>query len=491
MRLTPNDENFLRRLVNRRLEKIRSRIETGTLNSALAAIQDTVDRVFCEPLAVAKVFGASELDGLCQAIGRLNLTRLGLRQKNQETRNADGPIVYLVSRLQPSGGHTAALVDIIRLSGDSQSVVIVSGTCGRTDPHALRIRFSGLPMVSLESTPRGSHLSKLDWIQRRLLEIRPRTVWLFNHHQDSVAIAAVQPDQGYRVCFYHHADHHLCLGVHLPYAEHYDPHPMGFHNCRNILGISNNRYLPLVVSDQGDRPSTLNFMESGHLVTCTAANSNKVEVPYFVRYVDLVPEILQFTHGRHIHIGRLTLLARRRIRKGLRRRGIPDESFVYVPYVPSVWRAMHEYQVDLYLASFPYGGGRTLVEVMGAGTPVVVHRHCTSRMLGGFDMAYDGAPTWRTPKELLHILLSLNPGELAYQSRLARAQYEKYHRDEILAKALADPGALKVPELLGDYRPRGIDQALVRTGSLTLRRLAYSAMCHAYRRWQAWQGRWA
>ncbi|HXF67602.1 MAG TPA: hypothetical protein VNK67_13020 [Burkholderiales bacterium] len=464
-------------------------IASGALNSALAAIQDIVDQVFCEPLAVAKVFGSPELDQLCQAIGRAHLSHLGLRQEVQGTRNADGLVVYLVSRLQESGGHTAALADIIRLSDDRQSVVMVSGTCGKTDLRALRSRFAGLPTVSLEKAPRGSHLHKLDWIQRRLLEIRPETVWLFNHHQDSVAIAAVQPDQGYRVRFYHHGDHHLCLGLHLPYAEHYDPHPMGFYNCRNTLGISNNRYLPLVVSDQGDRPSILTFMENGHLVTCTAAGANKVEVPYFIQYVDLVPEILDLTRGRHIHIGRLTPLARIRISKGLRRRGIPQESFIYIPYVGSVWRAMHEYRVDLYLASFPYGGGRTLVEVMGSGTPVVIHKHCTSRMLGGFDMAYDGAPTWQTRDELHHILRSVDCDWLTRQSRLARAQYEKYHRAEILAKALANPVGLEVPQLK-NYQPDPTLQALEKGSFKTLRRLAYRTMCRAYRRWQALQGRW-
>ncbi|MGN2390440.1 hypothetical protein [Pelomicrobium sp. G1] len=485
-----NGGNLLISLVGRRLDKIRSQIEAGALNSALAAIQDTVDRVFCEPSAVAKVFGAPELDRLCQAIGRVNLNRLGLGQRNQETRNADGPVAYLASRLQASGGHTAALVDIIRLSGDRQSVVIVSGTCGRTDTHALRNRFSDLPMVSLELAPRGSHLSKLDWIQRRLLEIRPRTVWLFNHHQDSVAIAAVQPNEGYRVCFYHHADHHLCLGLHLSYAEHYDPHPMGFHNCRNSLGISNNRYLPLVVSDQGDRPPGLAFLESGHLVTCTAASSNKVEVPYFVRYVDMVPEILSITRGRHIHIGRLTPLARRRISKGLRHHNVPKESFVYIPYVPSVWRALHEYRVDLYLASFPYGGGRTLLEAMGAGIPVVVHKHCRSRMLGGFDMAYDGAFTWQTREELQRILASLDRDTLARHSRWARAQYEKHHRDEILVTALTDHNRLEAPQLSRDYQPKRMSQALERADPATLRRFVYCVLCYAYRRWQAWQGRW-
>ncbi len=52
--------------------------------------------------------------------------------------------------------------------------------------------------------------------------------------------------------FYHHGDHHLCLGVYLSHLEHIDPHPMGYHNCRDALGIDNT-YIPLTVDDKGDR----------------------------------------------------------------------------------------------------------------------------------------------------------------------------------------------------------------------------------------------
>ena len=43
------------------------------------------------------------------------------------------------------------------------------------------------------------------------------------------------------------------------------------------------------------------------------------------------------------------------------------ERFIYMPWVPSVWKTLHDCRVDLYIASFPYGGGLTLIEAMGAG----------------------------------------------------------------------------------------------------------------------------
>lgn len=471
-------------------------VASGAHDKALALIERVVDRIFCEPLNVGMVFGSPELDSLCQAIGAANLERLGLKTRHPavqgESKAARNDlVVYLVSRLQPSGGHTAALIDIIRNSPRSRAIVIVTGIGGRTGRESVSRKFEGLRNVVLEYAPAGGRLAKLDWIQRRLNALAPHTVWLFNHHQDSVAIAAVQPGQGYRVRFYHHGDHHLCLGVHLDYVEHIDPHPMGYHNCRRNLGIRHNRYLPLVARDFGGTATNYWQVKQGELVTCTAAGSNKLEVPYFARYTDIVPAILQATGGQHIHFGRLTPLAIRRIRRGLRHYGISKEAFVYVPYVPSVSRALHEFSVDLYVASFPYGGGRTLVEVMGAGIPVVVHSHCATRMLGGIDMAYREAFVWQDPEELITYLKKVNRLDLEREGHVARRWYETFHRDEIMQRFLDDSQPdPEVPELREDYRQNLLMLALQNSREVTMRGVVFRLLCRNYRRWQTLLGRW-
>jgi hypothetical protein len=453
-------------------------------------IEDVVEQIFCEPINVGQVFGSPDLDQFCQAIGEVALRRKETKN-NKEPNAKNNVVVYLASKLQASGGHTAALIDVIRHSPfASHSIVMVSGTCGRTDRNAVEQKFDGLSNATLEYVPSGNHISKLEWIQGRLAELSPDTVWLFNHHQDSVAIAAVQPGQGYQVRFYHHGDHHLCLGVYLDFAEHIDPHPMGFHNCRNNLGIQNNRYLPLVASDQGDRPAKLGFLDNKKLITCTAAGFNKLEVPYFIRYVDVIPEILRITGGSHIHIGKLTPIARWKIRRGLREKGLDPKLFTYVPYVPSVWRAVHEFGVDLYVASFPYGGARTLIEVMGAGVPAVAHQHCTSRLLGAFDMAYDGALIWGKEEELFSYLGRIDSKALIQQGRQARSWYEKYHHENIFQKALRDSHQIDVPSLKANYQPDVFIQALQNSREVTLRGGLFRTVWRNYRHWRAVLGRW-
>jgi len=162
-----------------------------------------------------------------------------------------------------------------------------------------------------------------------------------------------------------------------------------------------------------------------------------------------------------------------------------------VPYVPSVWRALHEYAVDLYVASFPYGGGRTLVEVMGAGVPAVLHSNCGNRMLGGVDMAYKGAFVWRYPEELLVYLRHVDRAALEREGRLARLWYETYHQEKIVQHLLHDDRLnLDVPPLRDDYRPDLLMMALQTCGEVTMRGALNRLLWRYLRQWKSLLGRW-
>lgn len=448
------------------LEKIYTLISKGNIDGALRHIQDIVEQIFFEPLNVTKIPGARQLDALCQEIGARHWHKLLDEGKCAPTGDDDANVfgnatVFIASKLYASGGHTLALADIARLTPKGRKTILITGVVGTTDAVAIRQRFDAIPDVSIEYAPHCGQSRKLDWLQRRIMALAPHSVWLFNHHQDSVAIAAVQPDAGYRVHFYHHGDHHLCLGVYLDYVDHIDMHPMGFHSCREELSLKCNRYLPLVVRDHGDRRLPSIKLRAPGLVSCTAASAIKVETPYWPRYTHVVPTLLRATRGRHIHIGPLSWIALFLIRQGMRKMGLPRSAFVHIPFVPSVWDALQEHGVNLYIASFPYGGARTLIEAMGAGIAVVLHAHHSSRLLSTFDMAYEGAFCWRTPDELCEYVAQLDAGELDRQGQAARRHYEKYYREESLAAALADPNHAIVPQPLRlDYAADDFQQAL-------------------------------
>ena len=443
---------------------IEQSLTSNDLDTALRHVEQLVERVFCEPLNTAVIFGDCFLDEMCQRIGRIhraNVLSAGRAAGAPfPSRERSGRVVYIASKLEASGGHTALLADIAGISGRG-GTVLLTGIGGPTNRRAIQHRFSDIPDLQFQFAPRGGRLKKLDWLQHRLHELRPSVVWLLNHHQDSVAVAAVQPDQGYTLNYLHHGDHNLCLGVFLDYGDHFDPHPMGFHNCRQVLSLSANKYLPLVAKDLGYSPKSHAASRNGPLVTCTAARRNKVEKPYWLSYADVVPEILRQTKGRHIHIGTLSLGFRLRIWRNLKRAGIDPASFVYIPYVHSVWQALHDYAVDIYLASFPYGGARTLVEVLGAGVPIAIHSHTSKRFLSALDMAPDGALIWREPEELIELLSRQSREELAVLSAKARRHYERFHSESALKNVLdGSPCELPISPDETEYKIDRLRQAL-------------------------------
>jgi hypothetical protein len=436
--------------------RIEAALHQGKVNFALQSIHDVVEQIITEPSCTAQVFFSRDLDELCLRIGIHNLASLTLRRAGflLDLQNR-APIIYLVSRLQRSGGHSQIVQDFIRSQPDKNHLILSTEIAGPSDKRHFANKFTNIRNVQIEYAPRGNLGSRLAWLQSKLLECQPEYVHLLNHHQDSVAVAAVVPSMGLNGGFYHHGDHHLCLGVTIRHLEHIDLHPMGYHYCREELGLDN-KYLPLTIEDKGIRNISFPIPSEASLTTATVARSNKIEIPYYVSYLDLVPRILSATGGRHIHIGKLTPWALRRMYSQMKQLGVDSEKLMYIEWTPSVWESLKENSVDLYLASFPYGAGLTLVEVQGAGIPVVLHQHLYSRVLSGLEMAYPEAFSWSDPEALIKHLAMLNRSELEAEGKLARKHYEDYHSSAILKDYFRDQGSLKVmiPPLHKDYKPR-------------------------------------
>lgn len=465
------------------IRRAETALGSGSVNVALRLVHNFVERIFTEPLCTSQVFASHDLDELCLRIGRQNFFGLSSEQGTRwQLRMSRSRIVYVVSRLQRSGGHSRLVRDFIRAQPDKDHLILSTGVGGLSDKDYLSKLYADDDSVRFVTAPHNDLQSRLTWLQMMLTDSQPEHIYLLNHHQDSVAVAALVPELGLKGSFIHHGDHHLCLGVHMGHLTHVDLHPMGYHYCRDELGV-NNSYLPLTFEDNQIVPVQTGFASGGCLTTATAARSNKVEIPYYVSYLDTIPRVMKVTGGRHIHLGKLTPWAMRRMRTQMQKNGVPEDRLVYIEWTPSVWKSLQEHAVDVYIASFPYGAGLTLIEAMGAGVPVIMHQHMYSRVLSGLELAYPDAFRWADPEVLLSHLAALKPERLEREKRLSRQRYETFHRPEILSAYLSDPDLMQlpIPPLMSEFKPRYDEWAAWAESQLSFSRLAYR---FAYRSWR-------
>ena len=448
--------NYFTKSLSEQIKSAKYSLDRGHISASLSIIHDIVEKVFTEPLLASQVFGSCDLDQLCLHIGRRNFSKMVFKQESFcPFRSSRSRIIYIVSRLQRSGGHSRLIQDFILAQPEKDHLILSTGVAGPSDMDFFSKIYADNDNIRIMVAPREDLHSRLDWLQRMLIDCQPEHVYLFNHHQDSVAVAALVPELGLNGSFVHHGDHHLSLGVHLDHVTHIDLHPMGYHYCRDELGIDN-QYLPLTFEDKFTDARESKFKRDDFLITATAASSNKVEIPYYLSYLDIIPRVLKATRGVHIHIGKLTPWALRRMRSQMNKLGVSKERLIYIEWTPSVWNSLREYGVDVYIASFPYGAGLTLIEAMGAGVPVILHQHMYSRVLSSLELAYDSAFNWTKPEELIDYLNALSPESISIESKLSRNHYEKYHRSDILRCYLQDPKSfyLETPPLNLAFKPR-------------------------------------
>jgi hypothetical protein len=427
---------------------VREQIKLGNLELALGDVALRAEAIKNDSLAFARIFGSATLDILCVELGAAILG--GVESARSTPRIVAGAhAVYVCTETLSSGGHTRVVSDLIRAAPDYTHHVVLTNLWERSQHFMQEFESLGAQVTIL---PKASILEKLRLLTTLLDGFERARVFLLNHHQDSVAVAAVGANARHERFFIHHSDYLFCLGLFLPGVVHVDLHTMGFHDCRNTLKIDANVYWPLTCDDSPAIRSG-DFLGGGCLVTCCCGSEHKFTGRYPIDYFDTVAAILKTRSGKHIHIGPIEDQHRRRLLDTLAANGVALDRFQHIAHVTNLRAALLELNVDAYMVSFPVGGGRAVIEAMSAGVPVVGHLHHHNNVLGGTDLLPNIAPVWSSVQELLAILQSLDCDRLIALSAASRERYETFHHPRLLASALAGGLLSPPPQRASDIEP--------------------------------------
>lgn len=411
-------------------------ISDGDLESALSLIRAQIEGWLSgSELTRNAIWGSRELDALAVRVGKI-IARLTpppvdvALPRHDATRPLD---VYLFTKTEV-GGHVGVAGDFVRAAPDRLSVVILTEQDVVPVPAGFAERFATSP-DRIICLPPASLLDRTRALISVLARLRPERVFLFNHHQDVSIVAAagsgVVPAKTY---YLHHCDFLPALGVFMPGAVHLDVTPRAHTFCGSVLGIPST-YTPLVAADHGRRSPA--GRTSGAPVLATCGSDVKYDLSYRLPYHDVVAALLSATDASLYHIGPLRDHQLDAIRSALHDAGVDPSRWRHIPFVASVWDAMDELGVDLYVNSFPQRGARVAVEVMGSGTPAVWHLSGSLYESVDMHLAYPQASGWSNVAELIAIVKNLDAAWIESQGDAARAHYERVHHPSMLAEFVA------------------------------------------------------
>lgn len=412
---------------------VNNSLNKNKISFALSLIKNFVENILANPLLFGVVTNIDGIDELCLAIGKKALPISSLTKKQNAKENY---ILYIATQFFLTGGHTAVVIDFIKAEPNKKHIILLTDIFDDVNKDSIKNRFINLP-VELKFAPQKISLhQKLIWVCNNWIDLNPEKVFLFNHPEDSVATAAALPQMPGELFFYHHTDYTIGLGSQLKHAKHIDMNPALYFNCRDHYKITN-YYCPLVCEDYFNSAKKNDRFKSNEKInTASAGHFAKFNQPYIYSYIELLPEIMKITNGNHLHIGFLPSKMLRAIKKNLSKSQISAEKFIYLPIVKSVLNTILDHKIDLYVTSFPIGGGRTAIEVMASGTPILCHLNYRSIFLSENHYLYPEAFLWKTPVELKSILQSLNSKLLIEHSKLSRNHYLKNFTPEKLKTSI-------------------------------------------------------
>lgn len=348
--------------VNADLETALARATTlDDLERTLAAIGDLVPSFMDPAIWGRKLFWPGLDRQLPELAARLGLVDVALTPSQDH-------VCILATRFYATGGHSRVAADICRRFGPERTTIIWTDLYGQFSYRQLRNGAPAeYPCRSLVLLNARSRVEKIIELHALLAALRPGRIFMLQNHMDVVAVTGAWPFRNVAE-FVHHADYLPSLGATLAFARHadltYTCHP----ECRSVLPQA--LYVGMAV--EGALPDVGQERTKPRLRIATCGGAAKYRDVAAYRWTDFVIAALRSQDADIVHIGPVDSVFVEQVHAAIAADGLSPDRYRFVGPKPDLRTALIGEDADLYLGSYPEGGGRALLEALSLALPAIL-----------------------------------------------------------------------------------------------------------------------
>lgn len=364
--------------------------------------------------------------------------------------------LYVVSELYQVGGHRALLERLIASRPHERHVVIFTGALTRAWDYGLA-RMAEIGAFALYPDREATLYDSYHWLRHRVMGMAAHRVFLLHHPQDVLATAAayeLAPRYGRRLYMVRHADTCPSLGGELTGATHLAIRREQVDLLKADLPELVCHALPLSHSSPSASPraARTGFFPNGVFTTTSAGGDHKFQTEGALGLPQMLCGIIRASQGRHLHLGAVSPVLQATCYAALESAQIPQDRLQFLGDVPSIRDTLDAHHADLFLASFPIGGGLTTSEVAAAGVPIALYdpgpQDPGARYRSGAGHRPAQALVWTSPEDLFAFLRrDADDVRLMKMSQDSAAWYNRHLSPDRFARRLA--AILRVSEPSG------------------------------------------
>jgi len=275
--------------------------------------------------------------------------------------------IIIATEIYTSGGHGKVLNQILE---HEKAHVIFTDIFNNISDGKLKLDKLIIDKRISCSVLIGSTLQmKFNSLMGLINSIKPKFIYLLGHHQDIVTqLAGVVYADGQRTIYVHHCDHDPAIGATVNYQYHLDFTKELSDICSNYH--ANNLIIPLTVQPY-PAPHINIINKKIKLATCGTPNKFGGTLNG-ISYINLLVKIISSNDElNYYHIGALDEQVINFIRVSLEENGVNPSRFFPVGQVNNLQKFLAEEKINLYISSFPIGGGTSTMEAQSLGIPVI------------------------------------------------------------------------------------------------------------------------